>query len=77
MGILHEGTSTFMIQLAEFFLEWEIFQIKIVEKIKSHILYSVIFFRKSAIYKTMWKNMLHPDTQPMTIYGKSACTNAT
>ena len=25
--------------LAEFFLEWEIFQIKVVEKIKTHVLY--------------------------------------
>jgi hypothetical protein len=32
--------------LAEFFLEWEIFQIKVVEKIKIHILCSVSYFRK-------------------------------
>jgi hypothetical protein len=32
--------------LAEFFLEWEIFQIKVVEKIKTHILCSVILFPK-------------------------------
>ena len=30
--------------IAEFFVEWEMFQIKIVEKIKTHILYSVTFF---------------------------------
>ena len=33
--------------LAEFFLEWEIFQPKVVEKIKTHILYSVNISRKS------------------------------
>jgi hypothetical protein len=32
--------------LAEFFLEWEMFQIEVVEKIKTHILYSVTFFWK-------------------------------
>ena len=29
--------------LTEFFLEWEIFQIEVVEDIKTHILYSVPF----------------------------------
>jgi hypothetical protein len=35
--------------LAEFFLEWELFQIKVVEKIKIHILCPITFFspRKS------------------------------
>jgi hypothetical protein len=32
--------------LAEFVLEWEMFQVKVVEKIKTHILYSVTFFPK-------------------------------
>jgi len=33
--------------LAHFFLEWELFHIEIVEKIKTHILCSITFFRKS------------------------------
>ena len=34
--------------LAKFFLEWEMFQTKVVEKIKTHILRSnFFFFRKS------------------------------
>jgi hypothetical protein len=33
--------------IAKFFLEWEIFQTKVVEKIKTHILCSITFFRKS------------------------------
>ena len=33
--------------VAQFFLEWEIFQTNVVEKIKQHILFSVTFFRKS------------------------------
>jgi hypothetical protein len=31
--------------LAEYFLEWETFQTKFVEKIKRHILYSVTFLK--------------------------------
>jgi hypothetical protein len=33
--------------LAQFFLEREMFQTKVVEEIKTHILCSVTFFRKS------------------------------
>jgi hypothetical protein len=40
--------------LAEFFLEWETFQIKVVEKIKIHILCSVTFFRISC---RLWDNV--------------------
>ena len=39
--------------IVEFFLEWEIFQTKVVEKIKIHILYSVTFFGKSC---GLWDN---------------------
>jgi len=40
--------------LSHFFLEWEIFQIKFLEKIEIHILCSVTFFRKS--YR-LWDNV--------------------
>ena len=40
--------------LAEFFLEWEIFRIKVVEKIKTHISCSVTLLRKS--YR-LWHNV--------------------
>ena len=36
----------FFIYLADFFLEWEMFQINDVEKIKTHILCSKFFSRK-------------------------------
>jgi hypothetical protein len=39
--------------LAEFFLEWEMFQTKVAEKIKTHILCSVTFFRRS---HRLWDN---------------------
>ena len=40
--------------LAQFFLEWEMFQTKVVEKIKTHILYSLTFSRKSC---RLWDNV--------------------
>ena len=41
--------------LGEFFLNWEMFQTKFVEKIKTHILCSVaFFFRKSC---RLWENV--------------------
>jgi hypothetical protein len=41
--------------LAQFFLEWEMFYTKVVEKIKTHILSSVpFFFRKSCL---LWDNV--------------------
>ena len=40
--------------LAEFFLEWEMFQIEVVEKIKTHILSSVTIFQKSC---HLWDNV--------------------
>ena len=44
----------FLSSLAHFFLEWEMFQIKVVEKIRTHILCSVTFFWKSC---RLWDNM--------------------
>jgi hypothetical protein len=40
--------------LAEFFLEWEIFQTKVVEKLKTHVWCSMAFFRKSC---RLWDNV--------------------
>ena len=40
--------------VAQFFTEWEIFQTKVVEKIQTHVLYSVIFFPKSCL---LWANV--------------------
>jgi len=43
-----KANTHFLSYLAHFFLEWEMFQMKDVEKIKTHILRSVTFiFRKS------------------------------
>jgi hypothetical protein len=44
------------------------FQTKVVEKIKTHILYPVTFFRKPCLYEIMWKNVLELDRPQMTIW---------
>ena len=56
--------------LAQFFLEWEMFQTQIVEKIKTHILCSVTFFppETGAIYEmTRKKNIVDPDRPQMIV----------
>ena len=45
---------------AQFFLEWETVHIKIVEKIKTHILYATKFLIRT-ICEILWKNMGKPD----------------
>ena len=53
--VLYMRTNThFWSYLAQFFLEREMFQIKVVEKIKTHVLCSVTFFKKSCL---LWDNM--------------------
>jgi hypothetical protein len=50
--------------LAQFFLEWETSRTKVVEKIKTHILYINIiniFFENRAIYEITWKNIAERD----------------
>jgi len=54
--------------LARLFLEWEMFQTKVVEKIKTHILYSVTFFPENrAVYEIMWKNIVERGRPQITI----------
>ena len=53
-GTLPEYQHTFLSYLAQFFLEWEMFRKKVVEKIKTHILRSITFFRTS---RRLWDNM--------------------
>jgi hypothetical protein len=36
--------------LAQFFLEWEMFQTKVVEKIETYILWSITFFSKIMLF---------------------------
>jgi hypothetical protein len=59
--------------LTEFFLEWEMFQIKVVEEINVHILCSVIIFKKNrAVYEIMSKNVVEPERPQITIWRRVA-----
>jgi hypothetical protein len=52
--------------LAKFFLEWENFRTKFVEKIKTHIFCSIyFFFENRAMYEIMWKDVVQPE-RPQT-----------
>jgi hypothetical protein len=55
--------------LLEFFVEWDIFQTKFVEKVNAHILCSVFPPppESRAVYELMWKNVVQPDRPQMTI----------
>jgi hypothetical protein len=45
----------FLSYVAQFFLEWEIFQTKVLENIKTHFVFNNLFENR-AVYETMWKN---------------------
>ena len=53
--------------LIQFFLEWEMCQTEVVEKIKRHALCSVTYLDKRAVYEKMWKNVIEQDRPQMTI----------
>jgi hypothetical protein len=42
------------------------FQTKVAEELKTHILCSITFFSENpAVYEIMWKNMVQPDRPQM------------
>ena len=61
--------------LPRFFLEWEMFWSKVVEKFKTHILHSItFFFINRANYETMWKKVIVEDRPQMTVWSmRIAC----
>ena len=52
-GSLHEDLCRLW-YLVKFFLEWEMFQTHVVEKIKTHFMFNNCFFRKSC---NLWDNV--------------------
>jgi len=56
--------------LALFFLEWEMFQTKVVEKIKTHVLCSVkfLFFLIHAVYEIIWNNIVERGRPQMAMW---------
>ena len=59
-GILQEQTFTFLAISSPFILRMKNVSDKAVEKIKTHILCSITFFRKPRRYEVMWKNIVEP-----------------
>jgi hypothetical protein len=53
--------------LAQFFLQWDVFQTKITEKIKTHILNNFLSESRT-VYEIMWKNIVQPGRLKMTIW---------
>ena len=54
-GVLYMKTNVhFLSYLTHLFVEWETFQTKVVEKIKTHILSSITVFKKSCRF---WANV--------------------
>jgi hypothetical protein len=58
--------------LTEFFIEWGMFRIKVVEEIKTHILCSVTFSRKSCC-EIMSKNMKESERPQIAKWRRVAC----
>ena len=56
----------FLSHLAHFFLELQMFQTKVVEKIKTHISCSDFFL--SVVYKIMWIHIVYLVRPQMTIW---------
>jgi len=52
--------------LDQFFLEWEKFLTKSVEKLKTRILCSITFFLIRAVYEIMLKNIVQPNKPETT-----------
>jgi hypothetical protein len=57
----------FKLYIAQFFLESEMFQTRVVEKLKTHNLCPKTFFENRVFYEIMWKNIVEPDKPQMTI----------
>ena len=55
--------------LVHFFLESKnVFETKFVEKIETHIFYSITFFDNRVIYEIVWKNGLERGRPQMTMW---------
>ena len=54
--------------LAQLFLKWEMFQPKVVQKIKTHILSPQLFSENLAVYEIMWKNIVERGRPQMAIW---------
>jgi len=58
----------FWSHLTHFFLEWDMFETNVVQKIETHILSSITFFKNHTFYEIMWKNTVQLSRPQMTIW---------
>jgi hypothetical protein len=65
-------THILFLYLAQFFLEWEMFQTKVVGEIKTHFVFNK-FFENRAVYEIMWKNTVQRGIPRMTWRTRIAC----
>ena len=43
------------------------FEMKVVEKVKTHFMFNNVFFENRAVYKIMWKNTVGSDSPQTSI----------
>ena len=68
-GTLHEDQRTCMIISRCILFRMSKFSDTIMQKIKTHVLYTLIFFAHiAAICEITWKNMFEPNKPHMTIW---------
>jgi len=61
----------FCLYLAQLFLAWEMFLLKVVDEIKTQFIcrnFLFFFFRKSSCCAVVWKNIVEPDRQQVTLW---------
>jgi len=66
--IYAKSSIQFLSSLAQFFLEWEMLQAKVAEKMKTHSFCSVKFLRKSWRLWKMFKNIIERGRPLMTMW---------
>jgi len=72
-GTLHEHLCVHLGYCLAEFLEWKMFQTKIVEKMKTRVSCSVSFHENRVFYDTMWKIIVEQSRPHMPIkYGVCA-----
>ena len=69
--VLFVKTSVHLWQyLVDFVVEWEVFQTKVVEKIKTHVLCSITLQESSVVYEITWKNIVEPTAYAHCVLAK-------
>ena len=68
--VLYMKTNvTFWSHLAQFFIEWKIFQTKLVEIFVTHFMFNNFFFPENrALYEIRWRNVVKLGRPEMTIW---------